>query len=162
MLKVQFAAARPTGAFALALPVRGDDAVEKRLADLGEAGSLAARAAVAQRFERDLGSVAESFLAEGEELRRLLLVGLGTQPEADGGFERAGSALTARLLVSGETKLVVDLSGLSLSGNEAARIAFGAAARSWRYDQYRTKLSRKQQPTLEEVVIVGGGADAGK
>jgi leucyl aminopeptidase len=162
LLKVQFAAARPTGAFALAIPVRGDDAVEKRLAAFGEAGSLAARAAAAQRFERELGGVAETFLADGDELRRLLLVGLGTQPEADGGFERAGGALTARLLVSGETKLVVDLSGLNLSGREAARIAFGAAARSWRYDQYRTRLSRKQQPTLEEVVIVGGGADAGK
>jgi leucyl aminopeptidase len=162
LLKVQFAAARPTGAFALAIPVRGDDVVETRLAAFADAGSLAARAAAAQRFERDLGSVAETFLADGEEVRRLLLVGLGTQPEADGGFERAGGALTAKLLVSGETRLVVDLSGLKLSGKEAARIAFGAAARSWRYDQYRTKLSRKQQPTLEEVVIVGGGADAAK
>ena len=162
MLKVQFATARPTGAFALALPVRGDDDVEKRLAALGDAGRVAAGAAAAQRFERDLGAVAETFLAEGDDLRRLLLVGLGGQPEADGGFERAGGALTARLLVSGETKLVVDLSGLNLGGREAARIAFGAAARSWRYDRYRTKLSRKQQPTLEEVMIVGGGADATK
>ncbi len=160
MLKVQFAATRPTGAFALALPVRGDDIVEDRLAALGDAGRMVARAAGAQRFERELGGVAETYLADGEELRRLLLAGLGTQPEADGGFERVGGALTARLLTSGETKLVVDLSGLNLSGKEAARIAFGAVARSWRYDQYRTKLPRKQQPTLEQVVIVGGGADA--
>ena len=161
MLKVQFAAARPTGAFALALPIRGDDDVEKRLAALGDAGRLAAGAAAAQRFERDLGAVAETFLADGDDLRRLLLVGLGSQPEADGGLERVGGALTARLLTSGETRLVVDLGGLNLSGREAARIAFGAAARSWRYDQYRTKLPRKQQPTLKEVVIVGAGADAG-
>ena len=35
MLKVQFAAARPSGTFALAIPVRGDDVVENRLAALG-------------------------------------------------------------------------------------------------------------------------------
>jgi len=160
VIKVQFAATRPDGAYALAIPARGDDALEARLAALGEAAGPAARAADAQRFERELGGIAETFLAEGDSVRRLLILGLGGQPEADGGFERAGGALTARLLVSGETRLVVDLSGLNLSGDEAARLAFGAAARSWRYDTYRTKLPRKQQPTLEEVVIVGGGEDA--
>ena len=42
-----------------------------------------------------------------------------------------------------------------MDAGEAARLAFGAAARSWRYDLYRTKLGRKQKPTLAEVVIVG-------
>jgi leucyl aminopeptidase len=160
LIKVEFAATRPDGAFALAIPARTDDALEARLGALGESAGIAARAADAQRFERDLGSIAETFVADGDAVRRLLVVGLGGQPEADGGFERAGGALTARLLVSGETRLVVDLSGLNLSGKEAARIAFGAAARSWRYDNYRTKLPRKQQPTLEEIVLVGAGADA--
>jgi leucyl aminopeptidase len=76
-------------------------------------------------------------------------------------FERGGGALTARLLTSGEKKLVVDLTGSGLSGEAAARLAFGAAARAWRFDLYRTKLSAKQKPTLEEVVIVGAeGAEA--
>jgi leucyl aminopeptidase len=69
-----------------------------------------------------------------------------------------GSALVAKLLTSGESRLVIDAAGLSLSGEEAARIGFGAAARAWRFDKYRTKLSKKQKPTLEEVVIVGAGA----
>ena len=162
MIKVSFAATRPDGAYALAIPARSDDALEARLGALGESAALAARAAEAQRFERELGGIAETFLAEGDAVRRLLILGLGGQPEADGGYERAGGALTARLLVSGETKLVVDLSGLNLSGGDAARLAFGAAARSWRYDQYRTKLPRKQQPTLTEIVLVGGGADAAR
>jgi leucyl aminopeptidase len=162
LIKVEFAAKRPDGAFALAIPARSDDALEERLAMLGDSAAVAARAADAQRFERELGGIAETFIAEGEGVRRLLILGLGAQPEADGGFERAGGALTGRLLVSGETKLVVDLSGLNLSGKEAARLAFGAAARSWRYDHYRTKLPRKQQPTLEEIVLVGAGANAAK
>ena len=162
MIKVSFAATRPEGAYALAIPARSDDALEARLGALGDSAATVARTAEAQRFERELGGIAETFLAEGDEVRRLLVVGLGGQPEADGGYERAGGALTARLLVSGETRLVVDLGGLNLTGKEAARLAFGAAARSWRYDQYRTKLPRKQQPTLTEIVVVGGGADAAK
>ena len=72
--------------------------------------------------------------------------------------ERVGGALTAKLLTSGETKLVVDARGLDAGA--ACRLAFGAAARSWRYDIYRTKLGRKQKPTLEEIVLVGAGEGA--
>ncbi len=44
----------------------------------------------------------------------------------------------------------------------AARIGLAAALRSWRHDRYRTKLKDKQKPTLNEVVIVGGGTGAAK
>ncbi|MEA3014447.1 MAG: leucyl aminopeptidase [Sphingomonadales bacterium] len=161
MIKVEFAAARPDGAYALAIPVRAGDVLHDRLGALGEpVRALAARAAEAQRFERDLGGIAETFVEEEGIVRRLLLVGLGPQPGADGGYERAGGALTAKLLVSGETHLVVDLSGLGLAGGESARLAFGAAARSWRHDLYRTKLPRKQKPTLETMTLVGAAEDA--
>jgi leucyl aminopeptidase len=161
VIRVEFAAARPEGAYALAIPVRAEDVLHDRLGALGDpARAFAARAAEAQRFERDLGGIAETFVDDGGNVRRLLLVGLGPQPGADGGYERAGGALTAKLLVSGESHLVVDLSGLGLSGRDAARLAFGAAARSWRHDLYRTKLPRKQKPTLETVTLVGAGDDA--
>jgi len=161
VINVEFAAARPQGAYALAIPVGAEDALHDRLASLGDSGrTLAARAAEAQRFERELGGIAETFLDTAGEVRRLLLVGLGAQPGADGGWERAGGALTGKLLTSGETRLVVDLTGTGLSGGDAARLAFGAAARSWRHDFYRTRLPRKQKPTLETVVLVGGGDDA--
>jgi len=160
VIKVEFAAARPDGAYALAIPVRGGDVLHDRLGALAEpTRALAARAAEAQRFEREPGGIAETFVDDDGIVRRLLLVGLGAQP-GDGVYERAGGALTARLLVSGETKLVVDLSGLGLAGRDSARLAFGAAARSWRHDSYRTKLPRKHKPTLETVVLVGAGDDA--
>jgi leucyl aminopeptidase len=162
VIKVEFAAARPDGAYALAIPVRAEDALHERLGTLGDPGrTLAARAAEAQRFERELGGIAETFLDTAAAVRRVLLVGLGAQPGSEGSYERAGGALTAKLLVSGETRLVVDLSGLGLSGRDAARLAFGAAARSWRHDLYRTKLPRKQKPTLESIVLVGAADDAG-
>jgi leucyl aminopeptidase len=160
-MKVTFAAQRPEGSYALAIPVRSEDMLSDRLAGLDEAARrLAGRAAEAQRFEREPAAVAEAFVAEGEQARRVLLVGLGGKRDDDALFERVGGALTARLLTSGETRLVVDVSGLGLSAGDAARIGFGAAARSWRYDVYRTKLGRKQKPTLDEVVIVGAADGA--
>ena len=81
MINVEFAPERPEGAYALAIPVRAEDALHDRLAALGDSGrTLAARAAEAQRFERELGGIAETFLELAGEVRRLLLVGLGTHP----------------------------------------------------------------------------------
>jgi leucyl aminopeptidase len=155
-LKISFASQRPTGSFALAIPAWSEDLLNERLSGLPEgARSLAARAAEAQRFEREAATIAELFIEEGGIARRVLLVGLGAHRGDEALFEKAGGALTARLLTSGEKKLVVDLTGLGIDGDSASRLAFGAAARAWRYDQYRTKLSAKQKPTLEEVVIVG-------
>jgi leucyl aminopeptidase len=104
--------------------------------------------------------LAETFVTVGDRVRRLLLVGLGSKRDDDALFEKVGGALTARLLTSGETRLVVDLSGLNLKADAAARIAFGAAARGWRYDIYRTKLAAKAKPTLAELVIVGASESA--
>jgi leucyl aminopeptidase len=160
-MKVSFAAQRPDGAYTLALPLWSEDMVGDRLSGLDEpARGLAARAAEAQRFERETGAVAETFVPEGQGARRLVLVGLGSRRQDEASLEKAGGALTARLLTSGETRLVVDVSGAGLDSAMAARLGFGAAARSWRYDVYRTKLSKKQKPTLEEIVIVGAGDGA--
>jgi leucyl aminopeptidase len=160
-VNVSFADTRPTGPYALAIPVRGEDMLSDRLAGLdANARTLAARSAEAQRFEREPAAIAETFYTDGDVARRLLLVGLGNKPDEDALYERVGGALTARLLTSGETRLVIDLTDLGLGGQEAARIGFGAAARAWRYDKYRTKLAKKQKPSLDEVVIVGAGGAA--
>jgi leucyl aminopeptidase len=157
-MKVTFAAQRPSGAYALAIPVRGEDMLADRLRGLDEAGrTLAQRAAEAQRFEREAAAVAESFVIDGESARRLLLVGLGGKRDDDALYERVGGALTTRLLCSGETRLVIDLSDLGIDADAAARVGFGAAARAWRYDIYRTKLGKNAKPTLAEVIIVGAG-----
>ena len=156
MLKVSFAATRPEGAYALAIPAWSEDMISERLAGFPEpARTLAARAADAQRFERELAAIAETFIDDDGTARRVLLVGLGGKSDDQAIYERAGGALTARLLTSGETKLVLDVTGLDLDARAAAGLAFGAAARSWRYDKYRTKLGRKQKPTLAELVVVG-------
>ena len=68
MIKVSFAASRPKGAYALAIPVRGEEMVADRLGGLDDAArALAVRAADAQRFEREVGAIAETFVDEGDE-----------------------------------------------------------------------------------------------
>ena len=160
-MNVTFANERPEGSYALAIPVWSEDLLADRLASLDEANrTLAAQAVEAQRFEREAASIAQTFVADAGGARRLLLVGLGGKRDDETLFERVGGALTARLLTSGETRLVIDLSGMSLDGAAGARLGFGAAARAWRHDVYRTKLNKKSKPTLTEVVIVGAGEEA--
>src|SRR3546814_17436124 len=101
-MKVSFVDQRPDGQYALAIPVWSEDMLADRLAGLDEAGrTLAARAAEAQRFEREVAAIAESFITEGDSARRLLIVGLGGKRDDEAPYERGGVALTARDRKSG-------------------------------------------------------------
>ena len=89
-MKVCFANDRPSGAYALAIPVWSEDMLAERLGSLDAAGrGLAARAAEAQRFEREAAAIAETFVNEGDAARRLLLIGLGGKRDDDGGDEES-------------------------------------------------------------------------
>ena len=157
-MRISFAAApSPTGALAV---FAGKDAVLSRGAQAVDANGQVARAARAARFEGEAATIVELLAPAGTEASRLLLVGVGEAGKADrGAFERIGGALAARLLLSGETTLTVDMSGvddIAIPRHEAAaRLAYGALLRSYRFDSYRTKLKPKQKPTLAEIVITG-------
>src|SRR5579885_2899044 len=68
------------------------------------AQALATAAAKAQRFEGEAGSLVELFVQTGGTTRQLLLLGVGAGSEVD--WEKAGGALTAKLLTSGATEVV--------------------------------------------------------
>ncbi|MFD1950576.1 leucyl aminopeptidase [Sphingomonas arantia] len=157
-MQVRFEASRPVDTRTVAYPVTGT-AFPQTDAD---AAALATASAAAQRFDGDAGSLLDLFVPGGETASRVLFAGIGKAAPTTDNLEKAGSALAARLLTSGETSLVVDLTGSSIGdpATAAAHIAFGALMRSWRYDKYRTKLADKSKPTLTEIVIVGGGDDA--
>jgi leucyl aminopeptidase len=157
-MKIDFADARPQGEYALVLPVAGKD--RSGLASLGQAQQAVSAALDRQRFEGDASSVSEQFIDEAGAVRRLILIGIGAGTDRNDAAEKLGGAAAARLLTSGEKKAVIDVSGLDFDADTAARVGLAAALRSWRYDRYRTKLKDSQKPTLQEIVVVGGGAGA--
>ena len=159
-MEIRFADRRPEGDFALVLPVAAKD--RSSLASLGPAQQSVATALDRQRFEGDASSASEQFIDDNGAGRRLLVVGTGAGTPPHQTAEKLGGTAAARLLTSGETKAVIDVSGLGFDADSAARVGLAAALRSWRYDRYRTKLKDKQKPTLAEVTIVGGGDGAGK
>jgi len=158
-MQIRFADARPKGDYALVLPVAGKD--RKSLGSLGGSQPSVATALDRQRFDGEGSSVSEQFIDDAGTSRRLLVIGTGTGM-SDDAAEKLGGTAAARLQTSGETKAVIDLTTLGYDADAAARVGLGAALRSWRYDRYRTKLKDNQKPTLDEVVIVGGGSGAGK
>jgi leucyl aminopeptidase len=159
-MKIEFAASRPEGDYALVLPVAGKD--RSPLGSLGPSQQAVNAALDRQRFEGDASSASEQFIDDSGTTRRLLVVGIGAGTSPREAAEKLGGTAVARLLTSGETRIVVDVTGLGYDADAAARVGLAAALRSWRYDRYRTKLKDNQKPTLTKVVIVGGGEDAGQ
>jgi leucyl aminopeptidase len=159
-MQIRFADKRPTGDYALVLPVTGKD--RATLGGLGAAQQTVSAALDRQQFEGDSSSASEQFIDDNGSVRRLLVVGTGTGSAPRDAAEKLGGTAAARLQTSGEKKAVIDLTGLGYDADAAARVGLGAALRSWRYDRYRTKLKDNQKPTLQEIVVVGGDSGAAK
>ncbi|HET6536198.1 MAG TPA: leucyl aminopeptidase [Sphingomicrobium sp.] len=157
-MQIRFADSRPAGDYALVLAVGGKD--RSSLNSLGSAQQAVGSALDRQRFEGDASAVSEQFFDDKGTVRRLMVVGTGAGTPPNDAAENLGGTAAARLLVSGEKKTVIDVSGSGFDADAAARVGLAAALRSWRYDRYRTKLKDKQKPTLAEIIIVGGGNDA--
>jgi leucyl aminopeptidase len=155
-MQIRFAAQRPAGNHALAVPIAG--AARKNLDSFGVAKAGIEAAMKRQRFDGEAGAAAEYYL-DGDGGRRLVLIGTGPDLKPHSA-EAIGGAVTARLLTSGEQEAVIDLTGTGFDADAAARVALGAILRSWRHDRYRTRLKEKLRPTLESVTIVGAPAGA--
>src|SRR4249919_411519 len=152
-MEIRFSDTRPSGDFALVLPAAGTS--RPSLDSLGAAKASVEATLKRNRFEGESGGVVEHFL-DSDGGRRLLVIGTGDDAKGGDAPEKLGGAAVARLLTSGETQAVIDLTGLGLDADATARVGLGAALRSWRYDRYRTKLKDKQKPTLTSIIIVGG------
>ena len=100
---------------------------------------LAEGAAVA-RFTGKTGQLFEGFVERDGAVVRVALAGAGN--DTDGrlaALERAGAALAAKYLTSGETALALDAAGLAPA--EVAAALTGLSLRAWRHDAYRTTTS---------------------
>lgn len=113
------------------------------------------------RFKGNAGQVFDGFVERSGEIVRVAIAGAGDPASESKGsdrrtsLEKAGAALTAKFLTSGETSLVLDLSNSGLDAKEAASVLLGLRLRGWRHDEYRTKLKEEQKITLETVTVVG-------
>lgn len=153
-MQIAFTSTAPSAPAILALPIDKDAVGRGQWGGLGEGHrAIADAAAKAARFDGEAGAIVELFVADDGQAKQLLLVGVGSGDEA--GWSKAGGALVARLLTSGATELVADLSGADATPQAAARFAAAAAQRAWRYDHYRTKLTDKQKVSLTTLTIAG-------
>jgi leucyl aminopeptidase len=118
--------------------------------------ALVREAAAAARFSGKAGQVFEAFISAAGVLQRLAYAGLG-EAGASGriaALERAGGALTAKYIASGETAMAIDFGGSGFSAEEAAAVLLGARLRGWRHDVYRTKLPDDQKQSLTEIIAL--------
>ena len=113
--------------------------------------------AAASRFSGRAGQLFEGFASVGGTVKRIALAGAGEADAADrrANCERAGAALTAKYLVSGEPAMVLDLGGAGLSADDAAAVLLALRLRAWRHDAYRTRLSADKRPSLTTVHVTG-------
>ncbi|MFM7349115.1 MAG: leucyl aminopeptidase [Erythrobacter sp.] len=116
------------------------------------------------KFTGRAGQMFEAFASVEGAVKRIALAGLGEADAADrrANCEKAGAAITAKYLVSGETALVLDLGHAALSADEAAAVLLGLRLRAWRHDKYRTRLAADKKPSLGAVHVTGApaGTDA--
>ena len=101
-----------------------------------------AEAAKMARFSGKAGQMFEGFVERDGKVVRVALAGIGGADAKDrrAAIEKAGAAVVAKYLTSGETSLALDVTGAGLSAEEAVAALLGAVLRSWRHDVYRTKL----------------------
>ena len=113
----------------------------------------------AARFTGKTGQLFEGFVERDGQVVRVALVGAGANGDGRlSAFERAGAAVAAKYLTSGEETLALDAEGLD--GPAVAAVLTGLRLRAWRHDAYRTKLKDEQKISLKEVVVLGAPKDA--
>ena len=133
MLAISYLAnvAEPVAALVVFAGPDGALSAGAKAADAAAKGAVQS-AVKAARFEGGVGEIVELLAPAGLSHGRLLLVGTGPTDKIDAGVaERIGGAIAARLLLSGETTVSVDVAGV-LDGDLAANLAHGAVLRSWR------------------------------
>jgi leucyl aminopeptidase len=155
-MKIQFLDEGLSQLGGLVAQVINQDALPHDPADIVAAG------AKASRFSGKAGQIFERFVADRGAVCRLALVGLGEAGSKNrlANCEKAGAALAAKYLRSGEVELRLDLQNAGLNGDEVAALLLGLRLRSWHYDAYKTKQNDEQKASLSGVFVIGAANDA--
>jgi leucyl aminopeptidase len=151
MMQIEFISGTPAAATSPIARIVNLDALP---ADLE---AVLVEGARANRFSGKVGQVFEGFVSRDGAVVRVALAGAGASDAADrpAALERAGAALAAKYLASGETALTVDFSASGLGAADVAAVLLGARLRSWRHDAYRTKLPDDHKVSLTTIRVAG-------
>ncbi len=112
--------------------------------------------AKASRFTGKTGQLFEGFVERAGQVVRMALAGAGDKADAGRGaaVEKAGAALTAKYLASGETAIVIDFAGSDLSADHAAQLLLAFRLRGFRHDSYRTTMKDEHKVTLADISVI--------
>jgi leucyl aminopeptidase len=119
--------------------------------------------AKASRFAGKPGQVFEGFVLRGDATVRAVLLGVGDlAKDRAAAFEKAGAALIAKYLASGEEAVAIDLTGADVSAADVSAFLLAARLRGWRWDTYRTTQKDEQKVSLKRIEVIGApeGAEA--
>ena len=109
------------------------------------------------RFKGSAGQVVDGFVERDGKVLRVALAGAGDPKAKDrrANLEKAGGALAAKFLTSGESTIALDLTGADLSAEDAAAVLLGLRLRAWRWDEYRTTQKDAEKVSLKGAVVTG-------
>ena len=117
-------------------------------AALGEAAALVPRAAEASAFKGKIGSSLDILAPAGLAAHRLLV--LGTAPEKDGAatdYLRLGGLAVAKLGKAKNARILFDFAAPPEDyAAAAADFALGLRLRGYKFDQFKTKKDKKDEP----------------
>lgn len=124
-----------------------------------ETGGLVQRALADGKFKGKPNQLLHVVAPHGVPYAHVLLVGLGEEKSITPlTYEAAGATLVAKANALGLRKLDVVLDSAPgkkfAKGEAAARLAFGAELKSYRFDKYLTKQKEEDKPTLASFAVV--------
>ncbi len=149
-MQITFADSLPSDAVLIASIANKDslpDGIEPALAE----------GAKRSRFKGSAGQVVDGFVERDGKVLRVALAGAGDPKAKDrrANLEKAGGALVAKFLTSGESTIALDLTGAGLSAEDAAAVLLGLRLRAWRWDEYRTTQKDAEKVSLKSAVVIG-------
>ncbi|MDX5360292.1 MAG: leucyl aminopeptidase [Alphaproteobacteria bacterium] len=150
---------------ALVIGVLKDEGLSPVAAMLDEAsGGTISRAFKVGKLTGKAGETLGIVAPQGLACDRVILVGLGARGDLGAtAAENAGGHAAAALSEAGEMTAVMDaLSASDEAAGLAARFAFGARLRTYRFDKYRTKGEDKSSAGLAAITVQCEAADKAK
>ena len=121
-MKIEFIAASPSAETSPVAYLIAQDKLP------GTLDPVLAQGAKASRFSGKTGQLHEGFASRDGAVVRVALAGSGESGATDrlSALERAGAAITAKYIASGEQTVTIDLSDAGLSADQAAAVVLGA------------------------------------